>query len=42
MSDTIDCGTCAQPFDPGDLNAVLLHEHLGLTETVDASDVGPG
>lgn len=30
--DRIQCGGCGEKFDPGDLGAVMEHEHRGLPE----------
>ena len=40
--DHFECATCAEIVFMGDLGAVFMHEHRGLTENTDFSDIGPG
>ena len=42
MDDHYECSTCGQVVYMGDLDAVMFHEHRGITERVDLSGVGPG
>jgi len=40
--DHYECATCGQIVYMGDLAAVMLHEHRGITDRVDLSGVEPG
>ena len=40
----MECTICGQAFDMRDLAAVLLHEHVGITDNLDdeLDDIPPG
>lgn len=40
--DHYDCSTCGQRVFMGDLAAVMFHEHRGITDRVDLSNIAPG
>ena len=40
--DHYECATCGESVFMGDLAAVLFHEHRGITDRVDLSNVEPG
>lgn len=38
----MECRTCGQEFDPGDLGAVFFHEHKGIGDLPGLKDVPRG
>lgn len=40
--DHFECATCREIVFMGDLGAVFMHEHRGLTENADFDGIGPG